>query len=112
MPKTVKSAQKTPARLLFKRTAYVQKKGKWYPAEVGPLKDSAKKAAKPAIAKLRKSLTPGTIVILLSGRFRGKRAVFLKQLESGLLLITGAFYHLLMEDGRIGGGGGGRVGWT
>jgi len=61
---------------------------KWYPGD--DVKKHFKRANKVTkTATLNKQIQPGKVLIILAGRFKGKRVVFLKQLKSGLLLVTG-----------------------
>lgn len=62
----------------------------WYPAEdeKQPLK---RRRNQPKARTGRKSIQPGSVVILLSGAHRGRRVVVLKTLASGNLLVTGPY---------------------
>lgn len=53
-------------------------KAKIYPADDVKRKIVVKESKKPKITKLRKNITPGTVLIILAGRFKGRRVVFLK----------------------------------
>ncbi|UKZ79557.1 hypothetical protein TrVFT333_007314 [Trichoderma virens FT-333] len=63
---------------------------KWYPADDESEPKKVSSQGRPILGP-RKTLQPGTVLILLAGRFRGKRVVLLKTLDQGVLLVTGPF---------------------
>ena len=67
-------------------------KKNWYP--VSNLKSHfVRKCKIPKASHISSPLTPGQVVIILSGRFRGRRVVFLKKLENNLILVTGPYKY-------------------
>ncbi|KAI1458985.1 ribosomal protein L6e-domain-containing protein [Annulohypoxylon moriforme] len=83
------TTQKTFGKSTREVPHHSQKAQKWYPADDEAKPKTVRKALRPWAP--RKSLQPGTVLILLAGRFRGKRVVLLKSLDQGVLLVTGPF---------------------
>merc|ERR1711920_297959 len=80
---TLIKIQKMPKADLHAKRVY-------YPAD-DCVKNFVRKCKTPNKAKGRACIVPGSVVILLSGRFRGRRVVVLRRLDSGLLLVTGPY---------------------
>ena len=91
-----KSAAEQLAKRKEARKKYLEEnknlklKKNWYPT-TNSKQHFKRKSKLPKPTHIQHALQPGQIVILLSGRFRGKRVVYLKKLQSGLLLVTGPY---------------------
>ncbi|XP_076031377.1 ribosomal protein L6 [Oratosquilla oratoria] len=98
---TKKRPERLPARMVEKpiggeknggkRHVRVKKLPAYYATELGIKKRPSKNTYSKHKRSLRSTITPGTVCILLAGVHKGKKVVFLKQLESGLCVVTGPF---------------------
>jgi len=101
--KPTKENSYNPTKEEIKEAFFVEKKDKKgalklvraykYPNKYTPAKPCVQEKKKTVcrITKLKKTLTPGTVIIILKGTYAGKRCVFLKQMPSGMILIAGPF---------------------
>merc|ERR1711894_151038 len=72
-----------------KRMVRVKRLRSDVPTYVRPGRGTSKQFFSKHARSLRPSLQPGTVAVVLAGAHKGKRVLVLKQLASGLVLITG-----------------------
>jgi len=72
------------------RRVLLTKPPAYYAAQLNK-KRKIKRKPKTNFKRLRPSITPGTVCIVVAGVHKGKRVVFLKRLDSGLCLVNGPF---------------------
>ncbi|OAF67459.1 60S ribosomal protein L6 [Intoshia linei] len=86
-----KNIKKTKKDVDMKNTEKSTKLNRYYDGEQEKI--VLKKRTVPHPTKLKKSLVQGVVCIILVGKYKGTRVVFLKQLKkSGLILVTGPKY--------------------
>jgi len=89
-PETLKKKPIGGERNGKERLVRVKRFPRYYPTEERPKKFSVKrKKFSDHPRRFRSTVAPGSVVILLAGKHAGKRAVVVKHLSSGLLLLTG-----------------------
>ncbi len=86
----IRKARKTRRAQLKEANDKLKFNKDWYPTS-DEKKNFVREVKAPRRQRLRSGLKAGQVLILLTGRFRGRRVIFLKQLETGLLLVTGPY---------------------